>query len=91
MSKGDHARYGGRHQATKRRLLRAWTPGQPCAICGKPTFKKGRLQLAHREGSDTEYLGLAHDTCNLGAAGQLTDYHGRSKPRDPDPRPWGGW
>ncbi len=92
MSRGSRGtRYGGAHERLRRRALATWVPGQACAICGEPTTKRGRLQLAHREGSDTEYLGLAHDTCNTGAAGQLTDYHGRPKPRDPDPTPWQGW
>lgn len=92
MSRGSRGtRYGAAHERVRRAELARWTPGQPCAICHKPTTKKGRLHLAHNE-AGTGYLGLAHDTCNTGAAGALTDYHGRRKAGpDPDPRPWEGW
>lgn len=92
MSRGSRGtRYGARHERLRRRLLAEWVPGQPCAIGGEPTYQRGRLQLAHVPGSDTEYLGLACAEHNLGDAGRLTDWRGNPKPADPDPKPWQGW
>ncbi len=92
MSRGSRGtRYGGRHERIRRAELARWVPGQSCALCGKPTWQKGRLHLAHKPGSDTDYAGLAHIECNLSDAGKLTDYHGRSRPADPDPKPWLGF
>ena len=91
MSRGSRGtRYGRDHERARRRYLAAFVPGQPCAIGGEPLRTNAKLHLAHNE-AGTGYLGLAHGTCNLGAAGALTDWHGNRKDADPDPRPWRGW
>lgn len=55
--------YGRRHELERQRQLAQWACGQPCALCGKPTHDKTRLDLAHT--SDRKgWRGLAHDTCN---------------------------
>lgn len=66
--------YGAGHQALRKRLLAAWTPGQPCARCGQPIWhlyaispSTGRrvsvVDLGHRDGKNG-YHGLEHRTCN---------------------------
>lgn len=87
---GQH--YGAAHQRARARAIAAHRRGDPCAICTEPMLDPpGKLDLAHNE-AGTGYLGLAHARCNRGAAGALTDYHGRRKPGpDPDPKPWDGW
>ncbi len=91
MGRGSRGtRYGAAHERLRRRLLAEFVPGQPCAIGGEPLRHKGRLHLAHNE-AGTGYLGLACEWHNLADAGAKTDWHGNSKPRDPDPRPWQGF
>ena len=55
--------YGKQHQTERARHLARWAPGQPCALCGKPTWEKSQLDLAHNR-ARTGYLGLAHRECN---------------------------
>jgi hypothetical protein len=86
------SRYGTAHQRERARHIAGYRPGQACALCAQPMHDRpSRLDLAHNE-AGTGYLGLAHRRCNRGAAGALTDFHGRRKPGpDPDPIPWSGW
>ena len=57
--------YGTAHQQLRARLLAQWTPGDPCARCGKPMWKRDRIDLGHTD-DRTGYRGLEHDTCNRG-------------------------
>ncbi len=92
MSRGSRGtRYGKEHERIRRREVAAYRPGQPCALGGEPLYgPPSRLDLAHNE-AGTGYLGLACRVHNRGAAGALTDYHGRRKDADPEPRPWRGF
>lgn len=55
--------YDRKHELERERRIAQWAYGQPCALCGKPTYDKNRLDLAHT--SDRRgWRGLAHDTCN---------------------------
>lgn len=65
--------YGAAHVALRKRLLAAWTPGQPCARCGQPMLyrwllmpdgrKVSAIDLGHLDGK-TGYAGLEHRACN---------------------------
>ena len=55
--------YDATHDQVRAKLLRQWTPGTPCALCGKPTYDKTRLDLAHNT-TRTGWRGLAHRLCN---------------------------
>lgn len=55
--------YDARHRAVRQQLIAQWTPGDPCALCGKATLDSTRLDLAHNE-DRTGYKGLAHAACN---------------------------
>lgn len=93
MGRGSRGtRYGVEHERARKRAVAAYRPGQRCALCPEPMYgPASKLDLAHVPGSDHVWAGLAHRACNRGAAGALTDWHGRRKDADPDPRPWRGW
>jgi hypothetical protein len=55
--------YDRAHELERERQLAGWAPGQPCALCGQPTYDKTRLDLAHTSDRN-RWRGLAHDTCN---------------------------
>lgn len=65
--------YGSDHQATRRRLLAAWKPGQPCARCGQPILYRwtitpngqrvSAIDLGHTD-DRRAYTGLEHRSCN---------------------------
>ena len=56
------------HKAARTRLLAAYTPGDPCVICGHPMHPRPDgsttgLHADHQPGTD-QYRGLAHgDPC----------------------------
>jgi hypothetical protein len=67
--------YGHEHRAARAAAIRRFTPGQPCASCGRPittlwmTDRKGRIvsavDLGHEPGTGkTRYRGLEHRSCN---------------------------
>jgi DNA-directed RNA polymerase subunit RPC12/RpoP len=55
--------YGTAHQRERARLLAQFTPGDPCARCGRPMTDPARIDLGHTD-DRTGYRGLEHDTCN---------------------------
>lgn len=55
--------YDAAHQRLRAQLLEQWQPGQPCALCGGPTWQRDALDLAHNE-DRSGYKGLAHASCN---------------------------
>lgn len=57
--------YDAEHDKVREELLKQWTRGQACALCGKPTWDKSKLDLAHNS-TRTGYRGLAHASCNRG-------------------------
>lgn len=70
--------YGSAHRAVVSAMMRAWSPGDPCARCGHPTLPGDRLDADHDDSGDG-YLGLSHASpcqtcgrrCNQRAGGQL--------------------
>lgn len=60
-------KYGATHQ----RARKAWSDmlkaagSLPCSICGGPVMADSTWHLDHVPGSDTEYRGVAHPSCNM--------------------------
>ena len=50
------------HRRARAALITAWTPGDPCCLCGHPMYGPARyLHADHIPGTD-QYRGLAHGT-----------------------------
>lgn len=47
------------HTAARKALLAAFTPGDPCCLCGHPMWHTKYLEADHLPGTNT-YRGLAH-------------------------------
>lgn len=60
-------RYGGEHQALRRRLLKT-VEGTACVRCGRPLQAGDPVDLDHTD-DGTGYLGLACASCNRRAGG----------------------
>ena len=54
--------YDHHHQRARREALKAWRPGQPCAICGIDMPTTRGVYLA-RSADRTSVVGLAHAAC----------------------------
>jgi len=83
--------YGAAHQAERARQLEAFTPGQPCARCGRPIASADDADLGHTD-DRSGYRGLEHAACNRGAS-RKSRQPGRQPVRDSaacDLRPDGG-
>jgi hypothetical protein len=53
------------HAKTRRAYLEAFTPGDPCCLCGRPMWPPTRdLHLDH-DPVTGGYRGLAHGRCNV--------------------------
>jgi len=75
-------RYGARHKWMRKRAIRMLLTGElskMCPRCGdwllsgqlEGTWAEIQaLELDHKDGSDTQYLGLSHRSCNRRAAGR---------------------
>jgi hypothetical protein len=64
--------YGSAHQKLREQLLAAWTPGDLCARCNKPMWKRSEIDLGH--GDDrSAYRGLEHLACNRATSGRRDD------------------
>lgn len=56
--------YGYAHRRLREELLAAFTPGQPCARCGRPMWgPASKIHLGH-DHVNGGYLGLEHEKCN---------------------------
>jgi endogenous inhibitor of DNA gyrase (YacG/DUF329 family) len=72
--------YDGAHKAERQRQVDAFTPGQPCARCGKPIASVDDADLGHVDDDRSRYSGLEHRRCNRATKGR----HNRRPTR---PRP----
>jgi len=61
--------YGATHQKLREQLLAAWKPGDPCARCGQPMWKRDEIDLGHGDTRST-YRGLEHQQCNRATSGR---------------------
>ena len=63
--KGTAAKYRSREHAQARAaLLAAFTPGDPCCLCGRPMWGPTSALHADHTPDGTGYRGLAHAACN---------------------------
>lgn len=66
--------YGWNHQQARTTAAATFTPGQPCARCGKPLWTLPAADMGHTD-DRTAYRGLEHATCNRRAAAQSKRHH----------------
>lgn len=67
--------YGSTHQAKRKQLADAFTPGQPCARCGQPIASLDDADLGHADDGQG-YRGLEHALCNRAAGGRHSPRRG---------------
>lgn len=65
--------YGSAHQRTRRTMAATFTPGQPCARCGKPIHSLDDADLGHDDHDRTRYRGMEHVKCNRGAGARTAN------------------
>lgn len=53
------------HRQARQALLAAFTPGDPCCLCGQPMYPPTANLHADHEPGTTHYRGLAHSHCNV--------------------------
>lgn len=53
------------HKAARAALLAAFTPGDPCCLCGHPMYPPTSALHADHNPNGRGYRGLAHRTCNV--------------------------
>lgn len=72
------------HRRARAALLAAFTPGDPCCLCGHPMWHTRRLNADHMPGTD-QYRGLSHGVghrCTVcGKACNQTDGSRRARAR----------
>jgi hypothetical protein len=63
----EDPRYGGRHLPTRRAYqAKLMAHGSlPCSRCHNPVLYNKKWHLDHEDGSDLDYLGVAHPLCNM--------------------------
>lgn len=80
------------HRKARAALLKAWTPGDPCCLCGHPMWgPPSSIHADHDPRSPDQYRGLAHGTIPCQDCGQrcnVADGARRGRARQTTPTRW---
>lgn len=53
------------HRQARAALLKAYSPGDPCCLCGNPMWPPTSKLHADHDPTGNGYRGLAHSSCNV--------------------------